>query len=184
SASVSVYRTALEQLIDRVRRTFDGSPMIGNQPVYQKANVGSAFIRGVEADGEFGLTPSLTASGSLMYTYGQATSRSEPMRRIPPLNGLVAIRAALTGRSWLEGALRFAATQDRLASGAIADHRIPRGGTPGWTVFTISAGHRLGQRFELVGSAQNLFDTAYRTHGSGIDGYGRSVWVGLRAAFW
>ena len=184
SASVSVYRTSLDQLIDRVRGTFDGSPMIGNQPVYQKANAGSAFIRGVEADGEFRLTSSLTASGSLMYTYGQATSRNEPMRRIPPLNGLVAIRAALTGGSWLEGALRFAATQDRLASGDIADHRIPTGGTPGWTVFTISAGHRLGQRFELVGSAQNLFDTAYRTHGSGIDGYGRSLWIGLHAAFW
>ncbi|MDP2317713.1 MAG: TonB-dependent receptor [Acidobacteriota bacterium] len=184
SASVSVYRTSLDQLIDRVRSTFDGSPMVGNQPVYQKANVGSAFIRGVEADGAFGLTSSLTASGSLMYTYGQATSRNEPMRRIPPLNGLVAIRAGLTGGSWLEGALRFAATQDRLASGDIADHRIPPGGTPGWTVFTISAGHRLGQRLEFVGSAQNLFNTAYRTHGSGIDGYGRSLWVGLHAAFW
>ncbi len=183
SASVSVYRTSLDQLIDRVRGSFDGSPMVGNQPVYQKANVGSAFIRGVEADGEFGLTSSLTASGNLTYTYGQATSGNEPMRRIPPLNGLIAIRAALTGGSWLEGALRFAARQDRLASGDIADHRIPRGGTPGWTVFTISAGHRLGQRFELVGSAQNLFDAAYRTHGSGIDGYGRSLWVGLHAAF-
>lgn len=184
SASVSVYRTSLDQLIDRVRGTFDGSPMVGNQQVYQKANVGSAVIRGVEANGEFGLTSSLTASGSLMYTYGQATSKNEPMRRIPPLNGLVAIRAALTDASWLEGALRYAATQDRLASGDIADHRIPPGGTPGWTVFTISAGHRLGRRLELVGSAQNLFDTAYRTHGSGVDGYGRGVWVGLHAAFW
>ncbi len=184
SASVSVYRTALDQLIDRVRGTFDGSPMVGNQPVYQKANVGSAFIRGVEADGEFRLTSGLTASGSLMYTYGQAISRNEPMRRIPPLNGLVAIRAALTGASWLEGAFRFAATQDRLASGDIADHRIPPGGTPGWTVFTVSAGHRLGERLELVGSAQNLLDTAYRTHGSGIDGYGRSLWIGLHVAFW
>lgn len=183
SASVSVYRTSLDQLIDRVRGTFDGSPMIGNQPVYQRANAGSAFIRGVEADGEFGLTSSLTVSGSLMYTYGQATSRNEPMRRIPPLNGLIAVRAAPTGGSWLEGALRFAATQDRLASGDIADHRILTGGTPGWTVFTISAGHRLGERLQLVGSAQNLLDSAYRTHGSGIDGYGRSLWVGLHVAF-
>ncbi len=183
SASASIYRTALDQLIDRVRGTFDGSPMFGTQPVYQRANVGSAFIRGVEADGEVHLTSYLTASGTLMYTYGQATSRDEPMRRIPPLNGLLALRAGLTGRSWLEGALRFAATQDRLASGDIADHRIAPGGTPGWTVFTISGGHRLGERLELVGSAQNLFDTAYRTHGSGIDGYGRSVWVGLHAAF-
>jgi len=83
----------------------------------------------------------------------------------------------------LEGALRFAAPQDRLASGDMADHRIAPGGTPGWTVFTVSGGHRLGERLELVGAAQNLFDTAYRTHGSGIDGYGRSVWVGLHAAF-
>ena len=29
----------------------------------------------------------------------------------------------------------------------------------------------------------NLFNEAYRTHGSGIDGYGRGAWVNLDARF-
>ena len=41
----------------------------------------------------------------------------------------------------------------------------------------------VGRRFTLSFGALNLFDQAYRTHGSGIDGYGRSAWVGIDARF-
>ena len=36
---------------------------------------------------------------------------------------------------------------------------------------------------ELVGGVYNLFDEAYRIHGSGIDGYGRAAWIGTRLRF-
>jgi outer membrane receptor protein involved in Fe transport len=183
-ASLSVYRTSLSQLIDRVPGLFNGSPLIGTQAVYQKANVGSAFIRGVEAEGELSVTSSLTMSGFVTYTYGQAVTRDEPLRRIPPLNGLFGLRFTPASRMWIDGSLRFATRQDRLAAGDRADHRIRPGGTPGWMVISLNAGHRLGGRADLVGGIQNLFDEAYRTHGSGIDGQGRSAWIGLNARLW
>jgi hemoglobin/transferrin/lactoferrin receptor protein len=183
-ASVAVYRTSLNQLIDRVPAMFNGSPRLGDQAVYQKDNVGSAYVRGAEADGELALTSSLTVSGFLTYTFGQAVSRDEPLRRIPPFNGLFALRFTPTTNLWLDGGLRFAARQDRLAAGDRADHRIAKGGTPSWLVITINAGRRLSERVELVGGIQNLLDEPYRTHGSGIDGAGRSAWVGLTAKLW
>lgn len=180
-ASLSLYRTVLAQLIDRVPGDLDGSSFVGDQAVYRKANVGSALIRGVEADADVALTSALTMSGSLTYTHGQVTSRGEPLRRIPPLNGVVALRLAPAPTLWLQGTVRFATRQDRLAAGDLADHRIQAGGTPGWIVLNAYAGHRVNRRFEIVVGVQNLFDEPYRTHGSGIDGPGRSAWLGLHA---
>jgi hypothetical protein len=41
---------------------------------------------------------------------------------------------------------------------------------------------RLGYDFgllELSGGVENLFDEAYRIHGSGVDGVGRAAWIAL-----
>lgn len=180
-ASVAMYRTALHQLIDRVPGLLNGMPLVGDQAVYQKNNVGNAFIWGFEADGELALSSPLMLNGSITYTYGEVTSRGEPMRRIPPLNGLLALRLTPTSRVWMEAATRFATRQARLAAGDIADHRIPAGGTPGWATVGVNAGYRVSETLDLVGGVQNLFDEAYRTHGSGIDGPGRSAWIGVNA---
>lgn len=152
---------------------------MNGQDVYQKTNVGAAFIRGVEADAEVTLAPALSVKGSTTSTYGHVPARDEPLRRIPPLNGYVAARVQPEGRWWAEASLRFAARQDRLASGDRSDHRIPAGGTPGWHVVNVYVGVRVSERLELVGAVQNLANRAYRTHGSGIDGVGRSAWIGM-----
>ena len=84
-ASLSIYRTALDQLIDRVPGVLNGSPFLGDQAIYQKANVGSAFIRGVEADGERALSPSVIAGRlhhlHLRADHHRATSRCVAFRR-------------------------------------------------------------------------------------------------------
>lgn len=181
AASLAVYRSGLDRLIERVPGLFEGSPLRDGQAVYRKTNVGSALVRGVELDADVAVAAPVTLRGSLTYTHGQVTTIDEPMRRIPPLNGLVALRLTPAPRWWAEAAVRFAAKQDRLASGDIADYRIPAGGTPGWTVLNVNAGVRVRPGLELVGALQNLSDEPYRTHGSGIDGVGRSAWVGLTA---
>ena len=106
------------------------------------------------------------------------------MRRIPPLNGLIGARITPGGnhQAWVESTVRFAARQDRLAPGDRDDHRIGPNGTDGWRVVNITAGIPV-RRLELTGGVYNLFDEAYRVHGSGIDGYGRSAWLGMRARF-
>jgi hemoglobin/transferrin/lactoferrin receptor protein len=181
--SVTGFRMNLTDLIDRVRSTYDGSEFYEAQRVFRRANVGEARVHGVEAEARWQAMPEVDLFGHLTYTHGQQITANQPMRRIPPLNGLIGARwTAGAVRPWLEGSVRFAARQDRLAQGDRDDHRIPAGGTPGWTVLNLSAGIPI-RDIEFVGGVYNLFDEAYRVHGSGIDGYGRAAWVGTRARF-
>jgi outer membrane receptor protein involved in Fe transport len=53
---------------------------------------------------------------------------------------------------------------------------MAKGGTPSWKVLNLNAGYNLKQ-ISLTAAVQNLFDEDYRTHGSGINGYGRSLWL-------
>jgi hypothetical protein len=72
-----------------------------------------------------------------------------------------------------------AATQNRLAQGDKDDNRIPAGGTPGWYLVNIQAGHT-GKFLSIRGGMQNIGNIDYRTHGSGINGAGRNVWLYLQ----
>ena len=183
AATFAVFRLGLHDLIDRLPATFEGSPIWDGQDVYRRANVGEAYVRGIEADAEWRVTRALTLRGFVASTYGQQTTADAPMRRIPPVNGLAGARYNWRGGLWLEGTLRAAGAQTRLAPGDIADHRIPPGGTPGWTVANITAGARIRQGLLLTGGIANLFNEAYRTHGSGIDGPGRNAWLSARLEF-
>jgi outer membrane receptor protein involved in Fe transport len=60
--------------------------------------------------------------------------------------------------------------------------RIPSGGTPGWNVLNLRGSRDAGPVRLRVG-LENLFDEAYRTHGSGIDGVGRAAWASVEAGF-
>jgi outer membrane receptor protein involved in Fe transport len=183
AANVSIFRLQLRDLIDRQPATFDGSPVWDGQAVFQRTNVGEAYVRGVEADVEWRATGALTLVGFAASTYGQQVSLNAPMRRIPPVNGLAGARYRWANGLWVEGYLRAAGAQTRLAPGDVADHRIPPGGTPGWAVVNVLAGMRLGRNLLLSGGLANLFNEAYRIHGSGIDGPGRNAWLSARVEF-
>ena len=183
AATFAVFRLGLHDLIDRLPATFEGSPIWDGQDVYQRANVGEAYVRGLEADAEWRAIAALTLRGFVASTYGQQVTVDAPMRRIPPVNGLLGARYSWNHGVWVEGTLRAASAQTRLAPGDIADHRISPGGTPGWTVVNLTAGMRVGQSLLLSGGLANLFDEAYRIHGSGIDGPGRHAWLSARFEF-
>lgn len=169
-----VFRNELRDLIARVKQD---TQTVQGYPLYQKENVERAYIQGLETAWTFAFARNWAAQGSLTYTYGQNITKQEPMRRIPPLFG----RLALDWKpdNWLFGAEWLAAgKQDRLAQGDMEDNRIPEGGTPGWNVVNLYAGYEW--RFlSLRLSALNLFNGDYRTHGSGVNGYGRSVFATL-----
>ena len=82
----------------------------------------------------------------------------------------------------MKGELAWADKQDRLAQGDKADNRIPSGGTPGWQVLNLYSGYSL-KNAHLRLTAQNLFNTDYRTHGSGINSVGRSLWTSISFDF-
>jgi outer membrane receptor protein involved in Fe transport len=171
---IYVYRNELYNLIVRNRIVGDS---IEGYPVYQKENIERAYIQGAETAWDLALNKSWMLSGSLTYTYGQNITRNEPVRRIPPLFGRLAVEYKLKG--WLFNLeWQNAGKQDRLAAGDNEDNRIPSGGTPGWNIFNVNASYEL--RFIKIDlSLLNLFNQDYRFHGSGVNGYGRSAFLSI-----
>lgn len=172
-----LYRNELYNLI--VRERLEGDSIDG-YPVYQKENVERAFIQGVETSWDYTFKTKWLFSGSLAYTYGQNLTKNEPARRIPPLFGRVAVEYRYSDW-WCNIEWLAAAKQDRLAQGDKDDNRIPDGGTPGWNIFNINTAYTW--RFaEINLRLQNLFNVDYRYHGSGVNGYGRSLLMTLKVS--
>ncbi|MCX6254241.1 MAG: TonB-dependent receptor [Bacteroidia bacterium] len=171
---IYIYRNELYNLIVRNKMVGD---TIEGYPVYMKENIERAYIQGAETAWDLELNKSWMVSGSMTYTYGQNITRNEPVRRIPPLFGRLAIGYKLKSW-WIDLEWQAAGRQDRLAAGDKDDNRIPSGGTPGWNIFNVNAGYTI--RFINVDlSLLNLFNRDYRFHGSGVNGYGRSAFLSV-----
>ena len=174
AATLSGYYMHLNNLITRVKA--DGQMMNG-YPVYKKENVEEGYIKGFETEIEYQFLTGWHLEGNIAYTYGQSLTKHEPLRRIPPINGR--LMSTYHNNRWFGSAeLLFASKQSRLAQGDKDDNRIPKGGTPGWNVVNLFAGYELAQ-WKFNFGLQNLFNKDYRTHGSGINGAGRSIWLAV-----
>jgi hemoglobin/transferrin/lactoferrin receptor protein len=103
------------------------------------------------------------------------------VRRIPPFNGRIGLECRSKGW-YIRPEVQFADEQTRLAAGDVSDNRIPKGGTPGWMIANLMAGYDV-KHFSFNAVAQNLTDKDYRTHGSGINGIGRSLWLTITGKF-
>ena len=182
SGSVHLYHNSLTDLVTNVKSTFQGQDSIDGVKVYTRENVSKAYIRGIE--GELQLRPLnyLSINSYLIYTYGHNVTNDEPFRRIPPLNGMLGISLHLVKNLEVLNEWQFAAMQDRLSSGDIDDSRIPEGGTPGWNVFNLRLSYQLNG-LTMNAGLLNLFNEAYRTHGSGVDCAGRSLYISLKFMF-
>jgi outer membrane receptor protein involved in Fe transport len=172
---IFIYRNDLFNIITRNRI---GDQVIDGYPLFMKENSERAYIQGFETAWDYCLTEKLTAYGALTYTYGHNITRSEPMRRIPPLFGRLSLEYRL--KCWFFNAEWLAAgKQNRLAQGDIDDNRIPAGGTPSWNTLNLNSG--CTWKFITIDlSLKNLFNEDYRYHGSGINGYGRSLFLTLQ----
>ncbi len=166
--AASVFRTNLSGLISRIKTT----AAIAGYDVYTKVNVDKAYIRGWEAQASIEPIRGLSISASATSLFGESITRSQPLRRIPPFNGRL---AAHYGRGNFSVGLMHdhASPQRRLEAGDKADNRIPAGGTPGFNVVNAYAGFEKGFISTRV-YLNNIFNTDFRTHGSGINGMGRA----------
>jgi hemoglobin/transferrin/lactoferrin receptor protein len=178
SGTVAVYYMHLRHLITRIK--VDGQSING-YPVYKKENTESAYIKGFEAEADWRISKSLRTVAGLAYAHGVNLVRNEPLRRIPPFNGRLLTTYA---RKRWHASVEYlvAGSQRRLAQGDKDDNRIPRGGTPGWQVLNLYAGYR-ANHFILNAGVNNIFNEDYRTHGSGINGIGRSLAVNVAYQF-
>jgi len=182
SGSLYLFRNYLTDLIGNAKSTWDGLDSIDGEKVYRKENYASAFLKGIEAEAQYKFISWLMAYGNLTYTYGQNEDLKEPLSRIPPLNGKIGLHFQSNPGFWSRVEWLSAAKQDRLSSGDEADSRIPKGGTPGWNILNLSAGYTW-KWLHITAGLNNIFNKAYRTHGSGVDGYGRSVWLAMKVGF-
>ena len=175
SATLLAYHNRLSGFISRVR---SGRDSIQGYPVYLKQNSAESFIRGLEGEVEYEVMPNWLAYAGATYTYGQNVTANEPFRRIPPLNGRIGLTYQPAKSWWVRAELLMAGAQTRLATGDQDDNRIRKGGTPAWQLINLNGGYRW--KFVTVSAElQNLTNEAYRTHGSGVDGVGRSAWLSV-----
>jgi hemoglobin/transferrin/lactoferrin receptor protein len=178
SGTIAAYYMHLSDLITRVK--MDGQ-VISGYPVYQKENTESAFIKGFETEWSWNVLKNLQVIGGIAYAYGKSLSKKEPLRRIPPINGR--LMSTYRNEKWFAAAeFQFASHQKRLAQGDKDDNRIPAGGTPGWNLLNFFGGYKFSM-VQLNGGIQNIFNEDYRTHGSGINGMGRSAWLSVNLNF-
>lgn len=174
SGAASVYHLQLKDLITRIKLPGDS---VNGYPVYRKENTEEGYVRGFEASLRYRPVKQLTVSGNLAYNYGENKTKNEPMRRIPPMHGRV--MTVYTHIAWqLSAEWLYAGKQDRLAQGDKDDNRIPEGGTPSFNLLNLYAGYSW-KKLQLRTGVQNIFNEDYRTHGSGINGTGRSVWLNV-----
>jgi outer membrane receptor protein involved in Fe transport len=177
SLGAALYRNKMIDLITRVQT----AQLIDGYKVYKKENTEEALIKGVEGFLEWQVDRNFTAEMFASFNHGQNLSKSEPLRRVPPFNGNISLKYKLL-KLYVKGELAWADKQDRLAQGDRDDNRIPLNGTPGWKVLNIYSGYTFGKAHLRI-SAQNLFNVDYRTHGSGINAVGRSLWMNVQYNF-
>ncbi len=146
--------------------------------IFVKENVGEAYIWGVEFDGQFALAADWDLRFNIFYTRGHNRTDDQPMSRIPPLTGSVSLRHQLKENSWTELLIRAAGDQTLLSDRDIDDCRIEPGGTDGWGALNLRAGTSW-KSLELILMLQNLTDTKYKTHGSGIFSAGRGLMLSI-----
>ncbi|MFT5359357.1 MAG: outer membrane receptor protein involved in Fe transport [Polyangiales bacterium] len=191
--SVWGYATLLRDGIFRgVREASDCPPQTpscgASRTQFQLLNADAqAVILGTEGGATLHLPAEVTLRATYQFAWseGPNTGAAEnadarvPLSRTPPPGG------TLEGR-WLHAksgvyvgaAVLWAAAQRRLAPSDEADARIPVGGTPGYGLVDLRVGYRNAHfRAHLV--FQNVFDAAYRVHGSSINGPGRSIRLAL-----
>jgi len=178
SFTTSIFYNKLSNLVTRVKVE---NQEIDGYPVYIKENVESASLRGIELDVKGKINASFNYFGNFTYTYGQNSSKNEPLRRTPPAFGRIGLEFSKS-KFLLRPEFQFAAAQKRLAAGDISDNRIDPNGTAAWQILNVYSSYNW-KSVTLNLTLQNLGNADYRLHGSGTNGFGRSAVLGVKIGF-
>ncbi|MBX3412358.1 MAG: TonB-dependent receptor [Pirellulales bacterium] len=133
------------------------------------------YMYGTELAGEYLLEDGWSLYGNYWYTYGLDRSRSEPLSRVPPMQGIVGFRwRDEYDRNWFDIFTWLVDRQDRYAAQNNVDSRFIAGGTPGYATLNMRVGKNFGEclNHRVSMSLENITDKAYRVLGSGVDGPG------------
>jgi hemoglobin/transferrin/lactoferrin receptor protein len=189
--AVDFYAAYYKTWIDDQLVRFPTGDIIGGEPVVQRANTGDGYIQGIEAGAEWRFAAGWAAFGNFAWSEGEVGQFSGgsigvfPSSRIHPLMGQLGLRwQSGDAKWWVEGSVTLARHQDRLSLGDRSDtQRIPPGGTRGYHVYTVRAGWRPCDNFDVYAACENISDEDYRIHGSGINEPGTNFVFGTKLAF-
>jgi hemoglobin/transferrin/lactoferrin receptor protein len=186
-AYASYHYTFIDGMIVR----FPTGDTIDGDPVVTKDNVGDGFEHGVELGASWSFWEGFTAFASFGWLEGEADTfvggeeKRQPLDKLPPAMAIVGLRWDSPARRWwVEGTVAIADGQDRLSAADKEDtQRIPPGGTPGYTVYTLRAGGRVREGLHVFVAIENITDKDYRVHGSGLNEPGTNAVIGLDWTF-
>jgi outer membrane receptor protein involved in Fe transport len=194
--SAFYYDSQLEDLHDRRPGISNGLPYFdlndngirdANEPtVLQRVNVGSATIRGVELDARYRFSPAFSLAANFTRTRGEDHVLNEPLSRIPPDFGRLTVRwspGAGQRRVWSELGYTLVAAQRRISTRDKGDARIGKTGTDGFDLFDARGGFDLPHQIRVSLAVENIFDTAYKYHASGVLRPGRQFVLGSEFRF-
>ncbi|NWK54774.1 TonB-dependent receptor [Verrucomicrobiaceae bacterium N1E253] len=188
TCSVSYYYTDMR---DYITSTPTGNIREGLREV-SKQNSSSGHVQGLEVAGRFQLSPDWTLWGNFTWLEGEldayqanGQSLTEPLSRVMPMTLNAGVRWDHPNRKlWAEISCTIADDADRLSSADQQDtERIPPGGTPGYQLVHLRGGYRFNESFEMTAGLENIFDEAYRVHGSGSNEPGFGLTLALKAQF-
>jgi outer membrane receptor protein involved in Fe transport len=178
----------LDNLIDRCHGIYNGLTFLdenGNGikdidefDIYQKCNIARARIYGIEYGSILKFNQQWFIRTNLFWTFGVNITDNEPLSRIPPLMGMVAIRHHLGKTAWFELYARIAGAQRRLSARDIDDSRIDPAGTDSWATLNFRTGFHLN-KIDINVNLTNIADYAYKEHGSGVYSPGRNLAISV-----
>ena len=123
-------------------------------------------------------------------TFDTAAIVSLPMDRLMPLQARIGSRYDTGGILWLEGWAWHMASANALSLRDERDSRIPdtdgdgfADGTPSFSVIGVTAGWDWSEETRFTLSLENMSDTDYRVHGSGVNGAGTNLVGTLEVRF-
>lgn len=171
---------------DKITSVFTGETTPEGRLIVQSQNLNKATLYGFESGLNWHFANGVDAYAVLNYTHGEekdVVAGTVPADRVPPLNGRLGFIYEPGLNLRLQPWIDFAAAQDRLSPRDAADPRIAPGGTPAYATFNFLFSWQATPGVELGLRLENLADTNYREHGSGIDAPGRNFGVWLNALF-
>jgi len=170
------------KLNDLITRTAIKGDSLQGYPVFIKKNSDKSFIYGWESSWDWNINTVFNCRGNFQYTFGQNQTANEPIRRIPPLFYSVWLqyRPGIRWSFYMESI--NAGSQKRLSAGDLSDNRISKTGTPAWNILNAGLTYRT-DIISIRAGIENVFNSDYRIHGSGINGAGRLARLGIQISW-
>jgi len=171
---------------DKITSVETGELTDTDRVIVQSENLNKVTLYGVELGARYFTAQQLELFTNMGWVWAEEESpdgSTQAADRIPPFSGVLGVRWPYSEQLDFTFDTRFARRQNRLSARDIRDPRINPDGTAGWATFNVRMDWQPSQTWQFGLALENLFDKAYREHGSGIDARGIDFLATIRAQF-